>query len=59
MTYPVLASSHAVVFLVAGQDKRVMLNKLLDNDRSIPASHVETSGDLFVFCDEAALGKAL
>ena len=59
MTYPVLASSHAVVFLVSGQGKRVMLNRLLDGDRSIPAAHVETSGDLMVFCDEAALGKAL
>ena len=59
MTYPVLAASRAVVFLVAGAGKREMLNRLLDGDRSIPAAHVETAGDLNVFCDEAALGKAL
>ena len=59
MTYPTLASSRAVVFLVAGQDKQGMLDRLLDGDRSIPASHIEPNGDLFVFCDEAALGKAL
>ena len=59
MTYPVLASSRAVVFLVAGAGKRAMLGRLLDGDRSIPAAQVETAGDLTVFCDEAALGKAL
>ena len=59
MTYPVLASSRAVVFLVAGAGKREMLGRLLDGDRSIPAAQVETAGDLTVFCDEAALGKSL
>ena len=59
MTYPALASSRAVVFLVAGGGKREMLARLLDGDRSIPAAHVESAGDLTVFCDEAALGKTL
>lgn len=59
MTYPVLASSRSVVFLVAGAGKREMLGRLLDGDRAIPAGQVTTAGDLTVFCDEAALGKAL
>lgn len=59
MTYPVLASSHSVVFLVAGKGKREMLKRLLAEDRSIPAARVEATGDIFVFCDEDALGMAL
>ena len=59
MTYPALASSRSAVFLVAGAGKREMLGRLLDGDRSIPAGQVTTGGDLTVFCDEAALGKAL
>lgn len=59
MTYPALASSQCVVFLVAGGAKREMLDRLLDGDRSIPAARVEAQGDIHVFCDEAALGKAL
>ncbi len=59
MTYPVLGSSRFVVFLVAGAGKREMLGRLLDGDRSIPAGQVTSVGDLTVFCDEAALGKAL
>lgn len=59
MTYPVLASSNAVVFLAAGAAKRTMLNRLLDGDTSIPAGRVEAKGDIAVFCDEAALGKTL
>ena len=59
MTFPVLGSSRAVVFLVAGAGKREMLGRLLDGDRSIPATHITTANDVFVFCDEAALGQAL
>ena len=59
LTYPALAASRAIVFLVAGAGKREMLGRLLDGDRSIPAARVATPGDLTVFCDEAALGKAL
>lgn len=57
MTYPVLASSHSVVFLVEGQGKREMLSRLMRRDRSIPAAQVEAKGEILVFCDEAAFGK--
>ena len=56
MTYPVLASSRAVVFLVEGEKKKAMLKRLIDRDPGIPAGHVESQGDLYVFCDEAAFG---
>ena len=56
MTFPVLASSRAVVFVVAGEAKRAMLKRLIDRDPSIPAANVEAQGDLLVYCDEAALG---
>ena len=56
MTFPVLASSRDVVFVVAGAAKRAMLKRLIDRDPGIPASNVEAQGKLYVFCDEAALG---
>ena len=55
MTFPVLDSSRAVVFLAAGEGKRAMLKKLLARDASIPASSVASQGECLVFCDEAAL----
>lgn len=58
MTYPVLASSAAVVFLVAGAGKRDILKRVLDGDPDLPASHIEANHDFYVFCDAAAAGKA-
>lgn len=56
MTYPTLASSRAILFLVAGANKRAILKRVLDKDPGLPASHVESQGDLKVFCDAAAAG---
>ena len=56
MTFPVLASSRDVVFVVAGAAKRAMLKRLIDRDPGIPAANVEAQGKLYVFCDEAAMG---
>ena len=58
MTYPALAASRHVAFLVAGDGKRAMLARLIDSDNTIPAGNVTSDGDLHVFCDDAALGKA-
>ena len=58
MTYPVLASSDAVVFLVAGAGKRDILHRVLARDPALPASHVEPEHDFYVFCDDAAMGNA-
>ena len=56
MTYPCLASSSTVAFMVAGAAKHAMLKRVMDKDPSLPASQVETSGRLIMFCDEAAGG---
>ena len=56
LTYPAIASSGTAAFLVAGTAKHAMLARLLDKDPALPASHVEPSGRLMVFCDEAAGG---
>ena len=55
MTYPVLESSAAVAFLVAGASKHDILARVLARDASLPASHVEPRGDFYIFCDDAAV----
>ena len=56
LTYPCLASSATVAFMVAGAAKHAMLKRVLSKDPALPASHVETAGRLVMFCDEAAAG---
>ena len=56
LTYPVLESSAATIFLVAGSGKRDVLTRLLAKDTSLPASTVDPQGGFVVFCDEAANG---
>ena len=56
MTYPILESSNATLFLVAGSGKRDILTRLLARDPALPSSHVDPQGDFLVFCDEAANG---
>jgi 6-phosphogluconolactonase len=56
LTYPCLDSSGTVAFLVAGAAKHAMLKRVMDKDPALPASQVETTGRLIVFCDEAAAG---
>ena len=58
LTYPVLDSSAALIFLVAGDGKEHMLRALEAGDQSLPAAHVQPVGEFYVFCDEAAAGKA-
>ena len=56
MTYPILESSNATLFLVAGSGKRDILTRLLARDPALPSSHVDPQGEFLVFCDEAANG---
>jgi 6-phosphogluconolactonase len=56
LTYPALASSGTAAFIVAGAGKHAMLKRLMDKDPALPASGIEPSGRLIVFCDEAAAG---
>lgn len=55
LTYPTLAAAHKVFWLVAGEDKRDAVRKLLAGDRSIPAGRVEAT-DADVLADRAAAG---
>jgi 6-phosphogluconolactonase len=53
LTYPALADARRVFWLVAGEDKRDALDKLLAGDPSIPAGRVEAQ-DAVVLTDRAA-----
>jgi len=55
LTYPALADARRLFWLVAGEDKRDALAKLLAGDPSIPAGRVEAS-DAVVLTDRAAAG---
>lgn len=61
LTYPVFASTRAVVFLLAGADKRDILAKVLagaGNPQSpYPASRVTARDHVLYLVDRAALGK--
>jgi len=56
LTYPALARAHHVLWLISGADKHDALAKLLENDPSIPASHV-TAATSLVLADRAAVGS--
>ena len=56
LTYPAIASSATVLFLVAGTGKREVLAKVRAGDPAQPASHVSTEGELIWGLDEAAAG---
>ncbi len=57
LTYPALESSRAAVFLVAGEGKRAMLDRVLSGDSTVPAGRLRPSGELFWFVDRAAAGR--
>jgi 6-phosphogluconolactonase len=56
LTYPALGSSRNAAFLVAGKDKKPMLERLHRADDGLPAANVRPIGTLHVFCDAAAAG---
>lgn len=57
LTFPALDSSRRVAFLVAGEGKREVLDRLLSGDRTLPAGRVAPEGELFWFVDRAAAGR--
>jgi 6-phosphogluconolactonase len=57
LTYPALAAARRIVWLIAGEDKRDALAKLLAGDRSIPAGRVEPSNAIVV-ADRAAAPRS-
>jgi 6-phosphogluconolactonase len=54
LTYPALASSADVLFLVSGAQKKNVLARALANDPALPASRVATRGVIRIFTDRAA-----
>ncbi len=55
LTYPAIACSQFVAFLVAGAGKASVLRLVLDGDRSQPAARVMSAGEMMWFTDEAAV----
>ncbi len=57
LTYPALNSSRVVVFLVAGEEKREILDRVLSGDTTVPAGRIRPVGDIIWFTDRAAAGR--
>jgi 6-phosphogluconolactonase len=55
LTYPALAEVRQIMWLVAGEDKKVPVEELLAGDPSIPAGRVDAP-DAVVITDRAAAG---
>jgi 6-phosphogluconolactonase len=56
LTFPALDSSRHAAFLIAGKDKRSMLDRLRHAENSLPAANVHPIGTLYIFCDADAAG---
>jgi 6-phosphogluconolactonase len=57
LTYPALESSRMVVFLLQGEGKRAILDRLLCGDDTVPAGRLRPIGDVYWFVDRAAAGR--
>jgi 6-phosphogluconolactonase len=57
LTYPALESSRVVVFLVQGEGKRAILDRLLCGDDTVPAGRLRPIGEIFWFVDRLAAGR--
>ncbi len=55
LTYPAIACSKIVAFLVAGAGKASVLRLVLGGDRSQPAARVSSAGEVIWFTDGAAV----
>jgi 6-phosphogluconolactonase len=56
LTYPTLESTRQAAFLVAGEDKRTILNRLRRSVCDLPAARLRPAGTLCLFADIAAAG---
>ncbi len=57
LTYPALESSRVVAFMVAGEDKREILDRVLAGDACTPAGRLHPIGDVLWLVDQAAAGR--
>jgi 6-phosphogluconolactonase len=53
LTFPALASTREMLFLVSGADKRDILARVLSGE-DVPATHARSDGDLVWLVDRAA-----
>ncbi|HUZ64654.1 MAG TPA: 6-phosphogluconolactonase [Acetobacteraceae bacterium] len=57
LTYPALESSRFVVFLLQGEGKRAILDRILSGDATLPAARIRPAGEVLWFADRAAAGR--
>ncbi len=57
LTYPALESSRTTVFLIAGEDKRATLDRVLSGDSDTPTGRLRPQGEVFWLVDRAAAGR--
>jgi 6-phosphogluconolactonase len=57
LTFPALASTREMLFLVSGEDKRDILARVLAGE-DLPAARARSDGELIWLVDRAATGKA-
>jgi 6-phosphogluconolactonase len=55
LTYPAIASSHAVAFLVAGKSKASVFKRIRQGDRSQPAARITSIGEIIWFIDASVV----
>ncbi len=58
LTYPVLESSAAILFLVAGAEKRTALAGVLGKNLALPAARLKTDAPILWFVDRAAVSES-
>jgi 6-phosphogluconolactonase len=46
-----------VAFLVAGEEKREILDRVLSGDTTVPAGRIRPVGEIIWFADRAAAGR--
>jgi 6-phosphogluconolactonase len=57
LTYPVLNRARRVLWVVTGAEKALMVNRLLNGDRSIPAGRIRSDEALLIADSAAAAGR--
>jgi len=57
LTYPAIQSSHAVAFLVVGEEKAEIVRRVQEGDQSLPATRVRSDGEIVWFLDHAAASR--
>jgi len=58
LTFPAIEASGAILFLVAGEEKRTALAGVLAHDQSLPAARLNTAAPVLWFIDRAAFPAA-